>query len=100
MAVDDDHSGTIQKSELKKLFESQDVLITQQQLESCFDQLRIYGSGSINFVEFESGALGQEFFLDKKRLQTLFKYFDIDGNGVIDHGEITECFKRFGRNLK
>ena len=51
-------------------------------------------------MEFEAAALGREFFSDHDKLVTMFKYFDIDGNGYIDAGEITDCFKRFGRLLK
>lgn len=100
MAIDVDHSGTIQKEEIQFLFDTQNFKITEQQLQAIFDSLYIHENDSITFLEFEAGVLGREFFSDEERLKTMFKYFDLDGNGHIESEEISDCFKRFGRNLR
>jgi hypothetical protein len=44
-------------------------------------------------------GLGKEFFCDLHRLETIFRYFDLDGRGGVSAENIDRCFKRFGRNI-
>ena len=53
----------------------------------------------ITFTELMAMGLGKEFFCDLHRLETIFRYFDLDGNGGVSAENIDRCFQRFGRNI-
>lgn len=100
MAIDTDFSGSIQKSELQTLFQSHGFELTDTQYDEIFECLFIKEAQYITFIEFEAAILGKEFFHDEERLRTIFTYLDLDRNGSIESEEISDCFKRFGRNLR
>ena len=100
LSVDEDHAGTINKKELKSLFSDFQMELSPKELESVFDCIYINGKHYITYLEFRAGLLGNKFFASEERLESMFTYFDLDHNGLIDKDEINNCFKRFGRNLQ
>lgn len=51
-------------------------------------------------MEFEAALLGLDFFRNQELLKIVFSYFDTIGDGSIDHSDLINCFRRFGRNTR
>jgi Ca2+-binding EF-hand superfamily protein len=100
LAVDQDFAGSINKKELRALFDEFNMDLSPAEIERIFDSIYINGKHYITFLELKAGLLGNKFFTSEERLKRMFNYFDLDHNGRIDQEEIANCFKRFGRNLQ
>jgi Ca2+-binding EF-hand superfamily protein len=100
LAIDKDLEGTINKKELGDVFRAFGMDLSPLELNNIFDSIYINGKHYINYLELRAGLLGRNFFEKEERLRRMFNYFDLDRNGSIDHDEISNCFKRFGRNLQ
>ena len=98
-ALDTDYSGTLQKNEIMKLYIDRGVEITEEEVEDIIDSLYIKEQGIISFLEFKAANLDRDFYAEEGRLKVFFGFLDLDGSGEIEAKEISDVFKRFGRNL-
>ena len=53
-------------------------------------------NGKINYNEFISSLISDEYCQKKDYLDYIFQYFDTDRNGKISKQEITDAIKRMG----
>ena len=98
-ALDKDFSGTLQKNEIMKLFERQGVDISEEEVEDIIDSLFIKEQGIVSFLEWIAANLDRDFYAQDERLRLFFGFMDLDKSGEIEAKEISDVFKRFGRNL-
>lgn len=99
LSLDDDFSGTLEKGEILKLFKMGGQEITVKEVENIIDSIYFKEKGLLTFTEFEAAVLDREFYVDKKRLRTLYNYLDTDESGSIEAEDIHKCYRRFGLNL-
>lgn len=97
-AIDDDFSGTISEKELGKLFKVKGLEVSSSELKDIVQSLYIVDSQYITFLEFEAALLGLDYFRNHQLLKIVFSYFDTVGDGSIDHSDLINCFRRFGRS--
>lgn len=98
-AIDYDHTGRINIEELDKAFKQVNVNVSQEELERIIAYSDAHGSGKIEYTDFIVASINQKKFLDKERLITAFKYFDVDDSGYIDASDVKKALLRSGKNV-
>jgi Ca2+-binding EF-hand superfamily protein len=99
-AIDQDFSGTISERELGFLFKTQGIKISDSELREIGCSLRIAENSQITFLDFKAAILGLNYFRDPEKLKIVFRYLDTVRDGSIDHSDIINCFRRFGKIIK
>merc|ERR1711907_197285 len=118
---DADASGTLELAELKKLLDTLELPLEDEQykkyITAMFGQCDVDGSGKIEFREFMK--LFRKIFVDKMRQKThakkataqfmkadfveqqraLFFSYDLDGSGKIDSEEFKNAMEKMGHNM-
>jgi Ca2+-binding EF-hand superfamily protein len=100
--LDTDYSGSIEINELTNFYKENHGMKSAAYLDKIVAEMNEYylkEPGVITFTELMAMGLGKEFFCDLHRLETIFRYFDLDGRGGVSAENIDRCFKRFGRNI-
>ena len=99
--IDVDHSGNIDKSELKKalaelLFDEE---MDDQAFEEFADKLDFDKNGQISYSEFLSCAVTKT-QINRTNLKTVFVYLDTFGYGYITKESLLMSFRRRGKDVK
>jgi Ca2+-binding EF-hand superfamily protein len=107
----DDGNGTLDKSEIMKIFKERGISFTPSQMDAIFSQVDADGSGAVSFSEFcnlvvsltgTRKRLNAHEFLDDDEMTALrkaFQEFDHSGDGSIDTAELTTIFRTMGLAL-
>ena len=96
-SFDDDHSGTITKSEFTYALTKLNIYIESGEIQGLFNEFDTDGNNTLEFEEFLQlvarldPRLGQEIEINKA-----FKLFDHDQDGFINRSELIEGLTRFG----
>ena len=98
-AIDLDHSGFINKEELSKAFKLAKINVSDEEISKIFDDADDKDEGKLDYSEFLMCGLNQKKFLNKEKLISAFKYFDIDNNGNICSSDIKNAMLRSGREI-
>jgi calcium-dependent protein kinase len=96
-AIDQSHEGFIDKGELERAFELAKISISQEELQKIIDSAD--DMGRLDYSEFLIASLNQKKFIDKEKLVSAFKYFDIDDSGYIDSSDLKNVLLRSGKNV-
>ena len=99
-AIDKDHTGKINMNELKQAFKESNIEVDEEELKKIVSYTEDQdGSGKIEYTDFIVASLNQKEFIDKERLITAFKYFDVDSSGFIDSSDVKKALLRSGKNI-
>ena len=98
-AIDYDHTGKINIDELDKAFKQVNIKVSQEELKKIISYSDDHGSGKIEYTDFIVASINQKKFLDKDKLITAFKYFDVDDSGFIDASDVKKALLRSGKNI-
>jgi len=98
-AIDYDHTGKINIDELDKAFKQCNVDVSQQELQKIIAYSDYHGTGKIEYTDFIVASINQKKLLDRDRLTTAFKYFDVDDSGFIDACDVKKALLRSGKNI-
>lgn len=99
-AIDKDHTGKININELDKAFKESNIEVDEEELKKIISYTEAQdGSGKIEYTDFIVASLNQKDFIDKERLITAFKYFDIDSSGYIDSSDVKKALLRSGKKF-
>lgn len=99
-AIDKQNKGRITLLELKKVMEDaghQGTVLNE--INSLIQQCNDPKEYEINYSEFIAANIEKKSFLNKDRLQTAFKHFDVDNCGSITVNNLKESMAREGRKL-
>jgi len=97
--IDVDHSGNIDKSELKKAFyHLLQERFEDSEFDELVDRLDFDKNGQISYSEFLSCTLAKK-HLDRPNLRNLFLHLDIFGCGYLTKESLVMSFRRRGRTL-
>jgi len=98
-AIDYDHTGKINIDELDKAFKQCNINVSQEELKKIIAYSDDHGTGKIEYTDFIVASINQKKFIDKERLITAFKYFDVDDSGYIDASDVKKALLRSGKNI-
>ena len=62
--------------------------MAKEEVDRIFALVDVDNSGEIDFSEFISATVNRGSLLKEEKLQSAFKYFDLDSNGLISVEEI------------
>ena len=103
--MDKDGSGQLDYQELLDAMKKTGIQVNEQEYYNFFKNLqtdkdeRNPNKMKINYTEFLSAAVNLKTYLNKEKLWSLFKYFDVNNKGFITIEEIREVIAREGRKL-
>ena len=98
-AIDFEHSGTIERQELRKAFEMGGMTITDDELNRIIcASIENPNKTSMSYSDFIISCVDRS-FITVEKLRTAFDYFDIDGSGVIDVDDVKAAMLRYGRRV-
>jgi len=100
LKMDTSKDGKISKTEfIEGMSKCDKNIYTQRELEDIFAEIDTDKSGLIDYTEFLKAALNKTKLLSENNLHAAFKFFDLDGNGVITKDELEEVFTKGNANL-
>merc|ERR550537_1869306 len=73
--------------------------LTEAELQKMIDKVDVEGTGTIDFSAFISLTSGKIRDTEEE-LITVFKIFDVDGNGLISPTELQSGFMNLGEDLR
>ncbi|CAD8128593.1 unnamed protein product [Paramecium sonneborni] len=99
-AIDKNNDGKLSKDELIQCYMNlyQDEIKCAQIVDKIFFSADLDHSGSIDYTEFIIGYTEMQNLMAQEKLETAFKLFDKDGNGIISKQELQEILG--GLNLQ
>lgn len=92
-SLDSDQNGTVSKEELRQGFEmifGDDYEDLDGEVNRIMNEVDANRSGEIDYNEFVTACLNRQHLLSRKRLESAFKAFDLDGSGTISADELQE----------
>ena len=98
-AIDVDHTGLISKDELKNAFTLAGLKISEEETQKIIDSAEDGNNERLDYSEFLIASLNQKTFIDKEKLISAFKYFDVDDSGYIDSTDIKNAMLRSGKQV-
>ena len=98
-AIDLDHTGLISKDELKKAFTLAGLKISDEETQKIIDAAEDGDNETLDYSEFLIASLNQKTFIDKEKLISAFKYFDVDDSGFICSTDIKNAMLRSGKQV-
>jgi len=96
--IDENKDGSIDKNELKRLFELLECEITQAELDDVFDSLDIDKDGSIDEQEFQMWYVQSEERI-RSQVKIVFDEIDIDHSNTIDRRELSLLLERLDNTV-
>jgi len=99
MVIDDDFSGTIGASELKRMYDRVGVPLEESDIEHVLETMHHKDQPVITLSGLQGCLMFNDLFYNEKKIRILFEYLDCDRSQFIDTNDIKNCFRRFGREL-
>ena len=96
-AFDIRHNGYVDLSELNKVFELLKIDISEEQIKKLMNAAE--GKKYLNYTEFIMCCLNLKEVLKIDKLESAFRYFDINNDGFIDANDIKKDMLRFGKKI-
>jgi calcium-dependent protein kinase len=97
-AMDIDQYGQINLSELENAFKMANITVSEDELKKIIE-IADRENGVLDYSEFLVACINQKKFIDKEKLTSAFKYFDIDGSGYIDASDLKNALLRSGKKI-
>eukprot|EP00955_Chlamydomonas_euryale_P044255 352840-Chlamydomonas_euryale.AAC.4 len=95
-SIDEDGSGTITVSEMRKAMAQWGNKISEAELANLMAIADVDGDGLIDYNEFVAATMHMSKLEKEELLQKAFQALDKDGSGTIDIEELREALKQFG----
>lgn len=95
--IDSDHSGLINVDELHNAFKQANVNISQEEISKIVANSN--EKDKLDYTEFIVASLNQKKYIDKDKLISAFKYFDVDDSGFIDSSDVKKALLRSGKKI-
>ena len=92
MIADDDNNKTVDMNEFKKFCHDYRIPLTENEIQTLFNELDINRNGKIDYEEFLRGIVGEMNDRRRKIVLQVFKIFDKNQNGVIEMDDIRENY--------
>ena len=96
-AFDISHNGYVDLTELNKVFELLKKDISEEQIKKLMNASE--GKKYLNYTEFIMCCLNLKEVLKIDKLESAFRYFDINNDGYIDASDIKKDMLRFGKKI-
>ena len=96
-AFDISHNGYVDLNELNKVFELLKKDISEEQIKKLMNASE--GKKYLNYTEFIMCCLNLKEVLKIDKLESAFRYFDINNDGYIDASDIKKDMLRFGKKI-
>ena len=98
-AIDKEHTGTIEVSELKDAFNQMGIKVSSNELKQIFKEASEQNNSRIEYSEFIMATMNSKKLIKKEQLIKAFNYFDVDNNGSIDKNDIINALLRNGKKI-
>ncbi len=95
--IDSDHSGLINKDELHNAFKQANIKISEEEIKNIISNSD--EKDKLDYTEFIVASLNQKKLVDKEKLISAFKYFDVDDSGFIDAFDVKKALLRSGKKI-
>ena len=94
-SIDVDHSGSIDQTELKQLYENLGIYATEDQIQDLLSQADQDNNGNIDFEEFIRALEGDDSSVKTvaQTCENVFPTFDRDDDGFVTAADIFEVCK-------
>lgn len=96
--IDENKDGSIDKNELKRLFELLECQVTQAELDDVFDSLDIDKDGTICEEEFHKWYIQSEERI-RSQVKHVFEEIDVNNSNTIDRGELALLLGRLDNKV-
>ena len=96
-AFDYAHNGYVDLCELNKVFELLQTDISEEQIKILSNAFE--GKKYLNYSEFIMCCLNLKEVIKIEKLESAFRYFDINNDGFIDTSDIKKVMLRFGKKI-
>ena len=96
-AFDSTHNGYVNLNEINKVFELLKNDISDEQVKKLMNATE--GKKYLNYTEFIMCCLNLKEVLKIDKLESAFRYFDINNDGYIDASDIKKDLLRFGKKI-
>ena len=96
-AFDYAHNGYVDLCELNKVFELLQTDISEEQIKILSNAFE--GKKYLNYSEFIMCCLNLKEVITIEKLESAFRYFDINNDGFIDTSDIKKVMLRFGKKI-
>ena len=95
--IDSDHSGVINIDELHNAFKQANIKISEEEIKNiiCNSEEK----DKLDYTEFIVASLNQKKLIDKDKLVSAFKHFDVDDSGFIDDSDVKNALLRSGKKI-
>ena len=93
--IDKANNNALNENEMKQLFESQDIIISETEISHLVKSIDTNKDGNIDFNEFVhtfSDISSMEELIQKSRLHVIFNSIDTDNGGNLEFEEIIQLF--------
>lgn len=98
--IDKDNSGMISVDELKKVLVDLGYDNSEEDFKGIIQTFNEEtGEEEINYSEFVAAILDKKVYLNREKLYTVFKHFDIDNSNFITIENLKEVMARSGRKV-
>jgi calcium-dependent protein kinase len=96
-AIDTDHSGFININELHNAFKQAKIKISEEEIKNIIANSD--EKDKLDYTEFILASLNQKKLVDKDKLISAFKHFDMDDSGFIDASDVKNALLRSGKKI-
>ncbi|XP_051130547.1 calcium-dependent protein kinase 13-like [Andrographis paniculata] len=94
--IDTDRDGIVSVDELKAGLQKFSSVIAQSEIQMLAEAVDANGKGTMDYGEFLAMFLHLQRMANDEHLHRAFSYFDKDGNGYIEPGELCEALVEDG----
>jgi len=92
--LDSDGTGQVDATELTLAFKNLDSGVPEAKVDLVIKEMHIVEDNKINYTEFLAASMTTGKFLNKDKLTTIFKEFDVDQSGYITEENLAETFAK------
>ncbi|XP_041996856.1 calcium-dependent protein kinase 13-like isoform X2 [Salvia splendens] len=96
--IDTDSDGIVSTDELKAGLKNSNSQMTETEIQMLIEAVDANGKGTLDYGEFLAISLHLQKISNNEHLHKAFSYFDKDGNGYIEPGELRDALKEDGED--
>ncbi len=96
-ALNFNHNGWIEPSELKKGYELTNIDITDEEIEYLYSIIVENSKEGIDYTEFLMAGIDKKELFTQEKIEKAFNYFDINKSGYIEYEDLKEALLKMGK---
>ena len=97
--IDTDNSGMISHEELQKVMNEVGFTYSEEETKLIIKTIKKTDDKEINYSDFLAATIDQKVFLNKDKIKSAFKHFDIFNKNEISLSSLKESMARNGRKI-